>query len=149
MKQFLVTVAGVFAGLVLFFVGVPMLLLAIAAGAAKPAAPPARAVLTLDLRQSLSDQEAQNPLASLGGGASTAVLSVVQTLHRAETDDRVRGLLIRLPEGGLPPAAADELRLAIKAFRAKGKTVVAHSQGFYPSGSTASSYMVGAAADHI
>ena len=149
MKQFLVTVAGVFAGLVLFFVGVPMLLLAIAAGAAKPAAPPARAVLTLDLRQSLSDQEAQNPLASLGGGASTSVLSVVQTLHRAETDDRVRGLLIRLPEGGLPPAAADELRLAIKAFRAKGKTVVAHSQGIYPSGSTASTYMVGAAADQF
>ena len=149
MKQFLVTVSGVFAGLVLFFVGVPMLLLAIAAGAAKPAAPPARAVLTLDLRQSLSDQEAQNPLASLSGGASTSVLSVVQTLHRAETDDRVRGLLIRLPEGGLPPAAADELRVAIKAFRAKGKTVVAHSQGIYPSGSTASTYMVAAAADQF
>ena len=149
MKQFLVTVSGVFAGLVLFFVGVPMLLLAIAAGAAKPAAPPARAVLTLDLRQSLSDQEAQNPLASLSGGASTSVLTVVQTLHRAETDDRVRGLLIRLPEGGLPPAAADELRVAIKAFRAKGKTVVAHSQGIYPSGSTASTYMVGAAADQF
>ena len=149
MKQFLVTVSGVFAGLVLFFVGVPMLLLAIAAGAAKPAAPPARAVLTLDLRQSLSDQEAQNPLASLSGGASTSVLTVVQTLHRAETDDRVRGLLIRLPEGGLPPAAADELRVAIKAFRAKGKTVVAHSQGIYPSGSTASTYMVAAAADQF
>ena len=149
MKQFLLTVAGVFAGLVLFFVGVPMLVLAIAANAAKPAAPPSRAVLTLDLRQSLSDQESQNPLAGFGGGASMSVLSVVQKLHHAETDAHVRGLLLRLPEGGLSPAAADELRLAIKAFRAKGKLVIAHSQGIYPSGSTASTYMVGAAADQF
>ena len=25
-----------------------------------------------------------------------------ETLHRAETDDRVKGLFIRLPEGGMP-----------------------------------------------
>jgi protease-4 len=148
MKQFLITVAGVFAGLVLFFVGVPMLVLTIAAGAAKPAAPPARTVLSLDLRQSLSDQESQNPLAGFGS-PSMSVLSVIQTLHHAERDERVRGLLIRLPEGGLSPAAADELRLAIKAFRASGKPVIAHSQGIYPSGATASTYMVGAAADQF
>ena len=57
MRQFLLTVAGVFAGLVLFFVGVPILILVIAAGAARPDPPPQRAVLTLDLRQPLSDQE--------------------------------------------------------------------------------------------
>ena len=36
MKQFLLTMAGVFAGLVLFLIGVPFLLIVMAAGAAKP-----------------------------------------------------------------------------------------------------------------
>jgi len=37
MKQFLTTMAGVFAGLILFLVGVPFLLIVIAAGATRPA----------------------------------------------------------------------------------------------------------------
>jgi len=148
MKQFLLTVTGVFVGLVLFFVGVPLAVLAIAAGIARPPATPSSAVLTLDLRQSLSDQDPQNPFAGFGA-PSLSVLSVAQTLHHAQTDSRVRGLLVRLPESGLPPAAADELRLAFKAFRAAGKPVVAHSQGIYPSGASVSTYMLGAAADQF
>ena len=145
MKQFWITLAGVFAGLVLFFVGVPVLLVAAVAGAARPAPPPARTVLTLDLRRSLTDQDPQNPLAVFGG-SSRSVISTIQALHRAESDGRVRGLLIRLPEGGMSPASADELRLAIAAFRKTGKPVVAHSQGIYASGAATSTYMLGAAA---
>ena len=82
MKQFLITAAGVFAGLVLFLVGVPFLLIAMAASAARPDATPARAVLTLDLRQSLSDQDPSNPLAAFGR-RSMSVMSVIETLRRA------------------------------------------------------------------
>ncbi|HTK33988.1 MAG TPA: signal peptide peptidase SppA [Caulobacteraceae bacterium] len=148
MKQFMITVAGVFAGLALFFVGLPILLVAIFAGSAKPSGPPARTVLSLDLRRALSDQAKQNPLAAFGG-SSQSVMAVVQSLHRAETDDRVKGLLIRLPEGGIAPASADELRLALKAFRKAGKPVYAHSQGIYPSGAAVSAYMLGAASDQF
>lgn len=144
MKQFLLTMAGVFAGLALFFVGVPILLLVSLASSARPAATPANAVLNLDLRETLADQDSQNPLAFLGG-RSLSVVSVVQTLHRAETDGRVRGLLIRLPEGGLAPGAADELRLALRSFRAHGKPVLAHSQGVYAQGFSTATYMLGAA----
>ena len=148
MKQFFVTVAGVFAGLLLFFVGVPMILIAILAGQAKPSGPPARMVLSLDLRGALTDQGSNNPLSVIRGG-SRSVMGVVQTLHRAETDDRVKALIIRLPEQGLAPAAADELRLAVKAFRKAGKRVVAHSQGVYASGAAVSTYMLGSAADEF
>jgi protease-4 len=148
MKRFLVTVAAVFAGLVLFFVGAPLVVLFLVAGAARPEPTPAAAVLTLDLRRGLSDQDAPNPFVSFAG-PSTSVLSIVQALSHAQGDERVRGLLVRLPEGGLPPAAADELRLAIRRFRASGKPVVAHSQGIYPSGASVSTYMVGAAADQF
>ncbi|HEX5377013.1 MAG TPA: signal peptide peptidase SppA [Phenylobacterium sp.] len=148
MKQFLITAAGVFAGLVLFLVGVPFVLVVMAASAAKPEPTPAHSVLNLDLRQPLTDQEPSNPLAAIGR-QSLSVMSVIQTLRRAESDDRIRGVLIRLPEGGVEPAAADEIRLAIKHFRATGKPVLAHSQGLYPSGMITSTYMLGAAADEL
>ena len=40
MKQFLLTMAGVFAGLVPFFIGVPILFIGMIAGSARPAPPP-------------------------------------------------------------------------------------------------------------
>jgi len=144
MKQFLVTVAGVFSGLLLFFVGLPLLFVAIVASAAKPAPPPQNAVLSLDLRQSLPDQDPSNPLAFLGA-RSLSTLSVAATLRRAAHDPDVKGLLIRLPEGGMPPAQADEFRIELKAFVKSGKPVIAHSQGLYASGISTATYMLGAA----
>jgi protease-4 len=146
MKQFLLTMAGVIAGLVIFFVGLPLLLIMSALSGPKPMTQ--TAVLDLDLRRSLNDQDSQNPL-SVFGQHGLSIMSVADTLRRAETDPHVKGLLIRLPEGGTSPGAADELRLAIKHFRAAGKPVYAHSQGLYPSGAVASTYMLGASADQL
>ena len=144
MKQFLLTLAGVFAGLLLFFVGLPFLLITMLVAGAKPAPAPANTVLSLDLRQALTDQEAQNPFANFGE-RQLSVMSVVSTLKRAGADGRVKGLLVRLPEGGVAPAAADEIAGALRAFRATGKPVIAHSQGLYPSGQPVATYMLGAA----
>lgn len=149
MKQFLMTVAGVFVGLVLFLVGVPFLLIVMAASATRPAPVPAHTVLQLDLRGGLSDQESQSPFAAFGGGG-LSVMSIVETLRRAETDDKVEAVLVRLPEGGVAPASADELRLAFRHFRTVGKKpIFAHSQGIYPSGMVTSTYMLGAAASEF
>jgi protease-4 len=148
MKQFLITAAGVFAGLMIFLIGVPFVLISMAAAATGPAPQPTRTVLELDLRDPLSDQAPQNPLLGLGR-RSASVMSIIEGLRRAETDDKVKGLLVRLPEDGLEPGMADELRLAIKHFRTSGKPVIAHSQGLYPAGVISSTYMVGAAADEF
>jgi protease-4 len=148
MKSFLIAVAGTLAGLILFFVGLPILFVAIAANSMKPDPPPQRAVIQLDLRQTLSDQDDGVGLA-LFQGRSLSVMAVTQTLREAETDPRVKGLLVRLPEGGAPPAAADEIGQAIGHFRRSGKPVIAHSQGLYPSGVAVASYRIGAAADQF
>jgi protease-4 len=148
MKQFFLTVAGVFVGLAIFLIGVPFLLIAMAAGAAKPAPVPTRTVLELDLRGGLTDQGDSGALAAFSGGGDS-VLTVVDTLKKAQGDDRVRGILVRLPEGGLSPAAADELRLAFRRFRASGKPIAAHSQGLYASGAVASTYMLGASSGEL
>lgn len=147
MKQFLITAAGVFAGLMIFLVGVPLILVSLALGATTTPVP-SRAVLELDLRNNLTDQAPQSPLAGFGRG-SVAVMTIVETLRRAETDSHVKGLLVRLPEGGMEPGMADEIRQALKRFRASGKPVIAHSQGLYPGGVVTSTYMVGAASGEL
>jgi len=144
MKQFLITAAGVFAGLVIFMIGVPFVLIVMAASAAGPAPTPDKAILELDLREPLSDQSPQSVLAGLARRGHSA-MSILEGLRRAETDDHVKSVLIRLPEQGLDPGLADELRLSIKHFRTSGKPVIGYSQGFYPAGAVTAAYMLGAA----
>jgi protease-4 len=139
MKQFLTTVAGVFVGLILFTVAVPVILIGIVAAASRPAPVEARSVLALDLRGALSDQEARGAFSAFRGGGNS-VMGIEQTLRRAGADSRVAGLFVRLPEGGMEPAAADELRLAFKTFRAAGKPILVHSQGLYADGMVVSTY---------
>ena len=148
MKQFLITAAGVFAGLLIFMIGVPFVLVSMAAAAASPAPTPSHSVLALDLRDPLSDQSPQSALAGFARRGHSA-MSNIEGLRRAEKDERIKGVLLRLPAGGMEPGLADELRLAIKHFRASGKPVIAHSQGLYPSGIVTATYMVGAAADEF
>ncbi len=148
MKQFFLTVLGVFAGLILFVIVVPMVLVTLAVASASKPVTHTNAVLELDLREGVSDQPATNPFAAFGGSGLSTV-GIVDTLAIAEKDRGVKVLLIRLPEGGMTPAAADEVRQAVRRFRAAGKTVIAHSQGFMPAGATVSSYMLGASASEL
>jgi len=148
MKQFFVTLAGVFAGLVLFFVGVPIVILMAAMAMSGPAPVPGKTVLSLDLRGGLTDQTAADPLASFTGPAMS-VTSVVLALRRAEGDDKVKSLIVRLPESGMEPAAADEIAAAFRRFKAKGKPIYAHSQGLYSGGVVTSTYGLAASANEV
>jgi protease-4 len=141
--------AGVFAGLLVFFVVVPFLLIMSIVASAQPKdTTPSAAVLQLDLRDGLTDQDSRNPFAMFGG-SGMSVISVIEALKHAQTDDKVKGVFVRLPEGGMAPAAADELRQAFLSFRQAGKPIWAHSQGLYPSGVVSSTYMLGAATDQL
>lgn len=126
MKQFLITVAGVLVGLTLAFIGGLILIGGIIGGAMAPAPQPAQMVLTLDLRQPMTDQTPSNPFAALGG--SPALLTVLTRIEEARQDDRVRGLFVRANTGGMAPAQAEEIRAALQAFQASGKFVIAHLQ---------------------
>jgi protease-4 len=149
MKQFFLTMLGVFAGLVLFFVIVPVVLITMAISSATSKEPtPSNTVLELDLREGVTDQAPTNPFAVFGGGG-LSTMQIVDTLAQAEDDDRVKALLIRLPEAGITPAAADEIRQAVRRFRRSAKPVIAHAQGFQPVGAAVSSYMIGASASEL
>ncbi|WP_143435631.1 signal peptide peptidase SppA [Henriciella aquimarina] len=102
-------------------------------------------VLSLDLRQDISDQPATQGLAALFG--QKGFVNVLNRLDAARTDDRVKGLFIRSSEFSVGSSRAEELRGAIKRLRASGKFVVVHSQGTYGGGPSAMRSI--AAADEI
>ena len=147
MKNFLTTVAGVLVGLTLFVLSAPIVAIWIISAAARPAPTPDRAVLSLDLRGALTDQPPPGPLAFLAKGQS--VMTIEETLRRAGADDRIKGLFVRLPEIGMAPAAADELRLAFREFRAHGKFITAHAQGLYGAGLITSTYELAGAVQSL
>ena len=127
MKQFLITVAGVLVGLVLFlFIGPFLLISMLAASVSSQPAQPAQMVLALDLREEMTDQRPTNPFAALGDGNS--LLDTLARIEAARTDDAVKGIYVRANTGGMPAAQAEEIRAALAAFRASGKFVVAHLQ---------------------
>ncbi len=123
MKQFLITVAGVLAGLVLFVFIAPIALVAMLP---KGPGQPSQMVLSLDLREEMTDQAPASALEALG--EPPALLDVLVSLDAARDDDHVKGLYIRANTDGMAPAQAEELRAAIAAFRASGKFVIAHLQ---------------------
>ena len=145
MKQFLITIAGVFLGLLLFFVFIPLLLVASIAGGSGAPVTPANTVLTIDLREPLSDVPANTPFAAFTSGSS--VTGLVRKLEAAETDKNVKGIFIRASEMGMAPAHAEEIRQALIDFKASGKFVLAHAQGF--ENPTLSNYVAVSAASEL
>jgi protease-4 len=125
-KQFLITVGGVLVGLLLFlFIG-PFILIGALSSMTAPPAQPSHMVLSLDLREEMTDQRPANPFAALGGG--NALLEILARIESARTDDAVKGLFIRGNTTGMSAAQAEELRAAIASFRQSGKFVIAHLQ---------------------
>lgn len=124
MKQFFITLAGVIAGLILFAIILPFVLIGVltAAVGAKPPAP-SDVVLTLDLRSAIPDQPVETPF-----GAGLSTVEIVRKLEAAAIDKAVKGVFIRGNVNGMPAAQAQEVRAAIKRFQASKKPVVAHLQ---------------------
>lgn len=128
MKQFLITVAGVLTGLVLFlFIGPIILISMIMSSVNSAPAQPQHMVLSLDLREPMTDQQPSNPFAAFGGG-SGALLDVLARIEAARTDNSVDGIYVRASTGGMPAAQAEEIRSALQAFQRSGKFVIAHIQ---------------------
>lgn len=148
MRQFLITVAGVVVGMVVFFVVAPFILIAALIGAASSATGVEPAgdtlIVELDLRPELADQSSGS---ALGFREDPSIVDIVETLERAESDPRVRGVFVRASEFGLPFAQAQEIEDAIARLRAANRFAVVHSQGF--EGPSFSSYLAASSADEI
>jgi protease-4 len=127
LKQFLITVAGVLVGLILFIFVVIFGIGSLVGGAAKRTAEaaPKAIVLGVDLREPLNDSPSTSPFAFDGG---PSIVELVRTLDSAAKDNKVKGIYVRANTGGMAPAHAEEIRDAFARFRQSGKWIVAHVQ---------------------
>jgi protease IV len=105
---------------------------------------PPNAVLALDLRAPLEDSAAG---ASPFQAQPVTVMDVVLALDAAEHDPRIKGVVMRIGSANLSVAQAEEIGTALKKFRASGRFVIAHSQGFDAGG--LGDYLTAASADEI
>ncbi|HEY4275124.1 MAG TPA: signal peptide peptidase SppA [Rhizomicrobium sp.] len=105
---------------------------------------PANTVLTLDLRTSVPDSASSG--LSISGQQQT-VMNLVFALDKASRDGRIKGVVMRLGNGALSLAEAEELSGALHRFRDAKKFVIAQATGFLSSG--LGDYVAAAAADQI
>ena len=138
-------VGGTLNGIIKVFLAIVLLVIVLALIAmARGDRLPKAMVLAIDLRHNMADSSTTK--FTLGGRPLT-VMDIVLGLDAAERDTRVKGLFVRLGAGSVSVAEAEELGAAFRKFRASGKFVIAHAQGF--DGSGLGDYVAAAAADQI
>jgi protease IV len=138
-------VAGALNGILKFILAIIILAIVVALFAmARGDKMPANMVLALDLRKDLVDS-AQDKF-SLGNHPLT-VMDIVLGLDAAERDSRVKGVYVRVGNGNLLISRAEEIKAALKKFRASGKFVIVHAQGF--DGAGLGDYLAATAGDQI
>src|SRR5437868_805270 len=123
--KILLLLGGVFAALVLVaFVAIVYAL----ATAGRPTVPD-NSVLVLNVSGDLPDYVAEEPLAkAFGLKPGQSFTGLLTQLRKAKIDSRVSAILLDIDFPGIGWAKADELRDAIKDFRASGKPAYAYME---------------------
>lgn len=85
-------------------------------------------VLVLKVSGSLPDYVAEDPLNRLFGRDERSLTSLLSQLRKAKADKRIKGVLLELDLTSVGWGKAEEIRDAIKDFRASGKPVYAYME---------------------
>ncbi len=144
MRTFFLSMAGAFVAMILFVVvGFAMLMMLIIGAASSKPARPDNVVLSLDLNSRLPDQAPLGGFAAFSG--APGFTDILVKLKAAETDKSVKGIYLRGSFTGIGTSRAEELRAALKSFRAADKFVIAHSQGMISLGGPSAYHSIAAA----
>jgi len=106
-------------------------------------------ILTVDLTRGLEEGPSEDHLLRLLVGAEPTLRDVLDGIERASDDLRVKVLLARVGDDALGLGKIQELRDAIKAFRAKGKLALAFADSFGEFGPGTRPYYLATAFDEI
>ena len=111
---------------------------------------PDKAILHIDLAESLVDAPSKNPMGSfdvmsMSSVSSLTIYDALRALESAAKDERIEGIYINLTGGGSAGMTLlEELRAAITAFKQSGKWVVAYNDTYSQGG-----YYLASVADKI
>jgi protease-4 len=110
---------------------------------------PERILLTADWQDGLAETVGPPDLLDLELIPPPTIAEVVLALDAASRDPRVAGLVVRLAGTAHGFAVAQELRDAVRRFRAAGKFAVAHADTFGELGSGNEGYYIASAFEEI
>lgn len=133
------------AGLAVVGIAVIGLFFASSIGRAKHPVP-AQAVLTIDLSGGLGSEHLNIPFAPSG---RPTIEDIVLGLEAAASDSRVKRLMLRVGQGPIDMAEAQEIRDAVAKFRASSKPVYAFAETFGEGGDGTLHYYVASSADQV
>ena len=141
---------GFFAGIgvlaVLLIIAVAIVIIRL-----KPGTPalPGNIILSVDLTQGLADRPDQGGWLELIVGAKPTLRDFLDAIEAAGDDPRVKGLVARIGSDQFALAEAQQIRDAIRGFRAKGKFAIAFSDSFGEFGGGTRPYYLASAFDRI
>ncbi len=130
----------------LVFIGIGVVVWRVAAS--RPSLPDT-IVLSADLGNGLAAGAGPDPLSQLVFGGKKTLRDFLDALDRAGGDPRVKGLYARLGGDALGLATCQEVRDAIRDFRAKGKFAIAFADSFGEAGPGTRPYYLATAFDEI
>src|SRR5262249_14274690 len=107
-------------------------------------ATPAQAVLIFYISNGGIDALPDGPVARRALDKPVTLRDALRALHAAAGDERIKVLLLRLGDGPLDLAHAQELSDEIVRFRRSGKPVIAFTESFGEGGETSSRYILAA-----
>jgi protease IV len=108
-----------------------------------------RLLLELDLTQGLAPAPPPDLLGRLQTARGLTLTGVLERLADATDDPAVAGLIAKVGGGGLRLAQAQEIALAVRAFRVAGKRAWAWAETFGESGPGMPGYSLAAAFDEV
>lgn len=150
-KSFLAALLAFFvANILWFFLGLLILICAVASiGSSKIDVRP-DSVLRIDLSSSIVDAPVTDPLAgldiySMSVSQSNTMMQVMNALEAAADDDRIKGIYINLTGGGTASInIIEELRAEIERFKQSGKFVISYGETYSQAG-----YYLSSVADSV
>jgi protease IV len=110
---------------------------------------PAQAILELDLEKGVIESVPEDAFGAFLRRNDLTLRTVVEALKRAETDDRVKGVVAKVGSGALGLAQVEEVRAAITSFRATGKPALIFAETFGEFAPGRTDYYLATAFDEI
>jgi len=153
MKQFFKFMFASMLGFILSFVIVCILFVIIIAGIASAGDKEVKvndnSILHINLTEKITDRASKNPFenfdfSSLSSEKQLGLNQVLESLEKAETDDKIKGIYLDLSNVDAGIATIEEIRNKLMNFKKSGKFILAYSEMY-----DQSSYYLATVADKI
>jgi len=146
MKSFFAGFFGTLAAIVLMFIILIIIIFA-AIPNEKPTVVKSNSVLTLSLSADIPERTSKNPFEGFdadGGNNGTGLKEILESIEKAKTDDKIKGIYLDMSSIGAGFASVEEIRNSLIDFKTSKKFIIAYGEVY-----TQKAYYLATVADKI